>query len=73
MIEEREKLLHTENGRRIAPLLLKPEEAAEALGIARTRVYQLLRAGELGSVKIGKVRRIPVAALQAYVERLQSE
>ena len=73
MIDEREKRLHTENGRRVAPLLLKPEEAAEALGIARTRVYQLLRAGEIRSVKIGKVRRIPVAALQAYVERLQGE
>lgn len=73
MIDQREKLLTREIGRRVAPLLLKPEEAAEALGIARTRVYQLMRAGDIQSVKIGKVRRIPVAALQAYVERLQSE
>lgn len=73
MIEALEKVLPSENRRRIAPLLLKPEEAADALGIARTRVYQLMRAGELRSVKIGKVRRIPVAALQAYVERLQGE
>lgn len=73
MIDQREKVLLSENGRRVAPLLLKPEEAAEALGIARTRVYQLMRAGEIRSVKIGKVRRIPVAALHAYVERLQSE
>ena len=73
MIDQREKVLLSESGRRVAPLLLKPEEAAEALGIARTRVYQLMRAQEIRSVKIGKVRRIPVAALQAYVERLQSE
>ncbi len=73
MIDQREKLPLNENGRRVAPLLLKPEEAAEALGIARTRVYQLMRAGEIRSVKIGKVRRIPVAALAAYVERLQGE
>jgi excisionase family DNA binding protein len=66
-------MTENENGRRIAPLLLKPEEAAEALGIARTRVYQLMRVGELRSVKIGKLRRIPVAALQAYVEQLQGE
>lgn len=66
-------MTENENGRRVAPLLLKPEEAAEALGIARTRVYQLMRAKEIRSVKIGKVRRIPVAALQAYVERLQGE
>lgn len=58
MIDEREKRLHTENGRRVAPLLLKPEEAAEALGIARTRVYQLMRAGEIRSVKIGKIRYV---------------
>ena len=73
MIDQRDKVLLTDSGRRVAPLLLKPEEAAEALGIARTRVYQLMRAGEIRSVKIGKVRRIPVAALQAYVERLQGE
>lgn len=58
---------------RVAPLLLRPEEAADALGIARTRVYQLIRVGELRSVKIGKLRRIPVAALQAYVERLENQ
>ena len=60
-------------GTKPAKLLLAPEEAAEVLSIARTRVYQLMRAQEIRSVKIGKVRRIPVAALQAYVERLQSE
>ena len=73
MIDQREKPIRAENGPRVAPLLLKPEEAAEALGIARTRVYQLMRAGDIQSVKIGKVRRIPVAALQAYVDRLQRE
>lgn len=73
MINQREKLLVSESGRRVAPLLLKPEDAAEALGIARTRVYQLIRTKEIQSVKIGKLRRIPVAAVQAYVDRLQSE
>lgn len=61
----------SENGSAPAKLLVTPEEAAEALAISRTRVYELLRRGELKSVKIGKVRRIPVAALQAYVEQLQ--
>ena len=73
MIDGREKRPDSVNDRRVAPLLLKPEEAADALGIARTRVYQLMRVGELRSVKIGKLRRIPVAALQAYIEELQGE
>ncbi|MEK6206944.1 MAG: helix-turn-helix domain-containing protein [Chloroflexota bacterium] len=58
---------------RVAPLLLKPEEAADALGIGRTRVYQLMREGELRSLKIGKSRRIPVAALEAFVGQLEAE
>ena len=51
-------------------LLLSPEEAAEALGVGRSRLYDLMRRRELVSVRIGKCRRVPVAALQAYVERL---
>lgn len=51
-------------------LLLSPEEAAEALGVGRSRVYDLMRKRELVSVRIGKSRRVPAAALRAYVERL---
>jgi len=51
-------------------LLLSPEEAAEVLGVGRSRVYDLMRKRELLSVRIGKSRRVPVAAVQSYVERL---
>jgi len=51
-------------------LLLSPEEAAEVLGVGRSRVYDLMRTRELLSVRIGKSRRVPVAAVQSYVERL---
>jgi excisionase family DNA binding protein len=56
----------TDTGR----LLLRPEEAARALGVGRTTVYELIRAGELRSVKIGKLRRIPSEAVRQYVEGL---
>ena len=52
------------------PLLLSPEEAAEVLGLGRSRVYDLMRRRELVSVKIGRVRRIPASSVEAYVERL---
>ena len=54
-------------------LLLTTEEVARALGISRTKVYELILAGTLESVKIGSCRRVPVAALDAYVEALCAE
>lgn len=54
----------------ITTLLLSPEEAAQLLGISRSRVYELLRDAELPSIKIGRLRRIPRQAVHAYVNDL---
>jgi len=54
-------------------LLLTPEEAAAALGICRSKLYELLQAGVIESVHIGASRRIPVAAMVEYVEQLRQE
>jgi excisionase family DNA binding protein len=51
-------------------MLLKVEETALELRIARRRVYELIRDGTLPSVKIGKSRRISRAALEEYVRQL---
>ncbi len=47
-----------------------PRRAADALKVSRWQLYRLLRMGKLRSVKIGKLRRIPLTALEAYVEGL---
>ena len=54
-------------------LLLSAEDVAEALTISRTRVYEILAAGELFSVRLGKVRRIPRESLAEYIEKLREE
>ena len=54
----------------VARLLLRPEEVAQALGIGRTTVFELMRSGELRSVKIGVSRRIPADAVTEYVAGL---
>ena len=51
-------------------LLLRPEEAAEALAVGRDRIYELIGSGRLRSVKLGRSRRIPAAELEAFVEEL---
>ena len=45
----------------VEPLLVTAEHAATSLSICRTKVYELLRNGELESVRIGTSRRIPAA------------
>jgi excisionase family DNA binding protein len=52
------------------PVMLTPEQAANALAISRSAVYALLRGGQLKSVKIGACRRVPAEALNRYVAHL---
>ena len=56
-----------------ARLLLTVDQAADRLGLGKTKVYELLRRREITSVIIGTARRIPARALDAYVERLVAE
>jgi excisionase family DNA binding protein len=54
-------------------LLVRPEEAAQVLGIGRTKVYELIRSGALRSVRVGGLRRVPVAALDEFVSLLETD
>ena len=56
--------------RRVEQLLLRREQAAQVLGVGRTQVYALIRSGRLGSVQIGRLRRVPRVALERYVQEL---
>lgn len=51
-------------------VLLTVEEAAERLHIGKTKTYALVKAGEIESVLIGRLRRIHVNAVDAYAARL---
>jgi excisionase family DNA binding protein len=50
--------------------LLTPTEAARRLSLGRTRLYELLASGEIVSVRVGKLRRIPARAVRSYVDGL---
>ncbi|MGW0612673.1 helix-turn-helix domain-containing protein [Streptomyces sp. NPDC002788] len=52
-------------------LLYKPEEAAEALSIGRSTVYELMAEGALRYVMRGRSRRIRRRDLEAYVDNLE--
>ncbi|MGH7642844.1 MAG: helix-turn-helix domain-containing protein [Candidatus Dormibacteria bacterium] len=48
-------------------LLLDVQEAASRLGCHRTFLYGMIQRGELPVVKLGRLTRIPAAALDRYV------
>ena len=52
-------------------LLLTVPAAAEQLSISRAQLYVLLASGAIDSVTIGRARRIPFAAVEKFVRRLQ--
>ena len=52
-------------------VLLTPIEAAVALGIGRSKVYELLRSGALESVHIGRSRRVPTEAVHSFAMALR--
>lgn len=50
--------------------LLTVEQFAERANLGRTTAYAMVASGEVASVKIGRLRRIPVQALDDYIARL---
>ena len=53
------------------PMLLSVAEAAAALGVGRTTAYELIAAGQLETVHIGRAARVPAAAVEELVGRLR--
>lgn len=52
-------------------LLYKVTDVAQVLSLSRTKVYELVRSGELASVRIGGSRRVRGEDLARYVESLE--
>jgi excisionase family DNA binding protein len=48
--------------------VMSPEDLAEYLGLGRTYTYKLLMTGAISSFKIGRLRRIRRADVDAYLE-----
>ena len=59
----------TESDKSVAngKLLVTISDAAALLSISRAACYQLISRGQIRSIKIGKLRRVPVSALQDFI------
>ena len=70
---ERETALRNEPLTSPSRVLLTVEEAAERLGIGKTKTYAFVMSGELESVRIGRLRRIHADAITEFATRLVAE
>ena len=52
------------------PMLYTPVQAARVLGVSRSQVYVLMKDGQLGSVHIGRSRRIAKEHVIQFINRL---
>ncbi len=48
-------------------LLVKVLEAAEKLSLSRATLYELIAAGEIRVVRVGRATRIPTAELERWL------
>jgi len=52
-------------------LLLTVEQAAGRLNVGSSTAYALILSGQLESVSVGRLRRIPADAVEAFVDSLR--
>jgi excisionase family DNA binding protein len=56
----------------VPAVLYRVDEAADALRLSRSVIYELIRSGQLRTVKAGRRRLVPVEAPAEYVASLES-
>lgn len=47
--------------------MLTVEDAAAWLEVSRTTMYALIKTGQVQSERIGRLRRVPLAALEVFI------
>jgi len=54
-------------------VMLSVTEAAKCLSIGRSTLYELINSGEIESVHIGRLHRVPADCLREFVERCRRQ
>ena len=53
----------------LSPTFLTVEQIAKRLYVGRSTAYNMINAGEIPSIRFGRLIRIPLSALDAYLSR----
>lgn len=57
----------------VEKLLYSVREGAAVIGTGKSKMWELVSRGDIESVKVDGLRKIPADALRAYVEGLRSK
>jgi len=66
----RQRLAPPSTANPVERLLFTVEEAAAALGVGRSLMFELIAAGHVETVRVGRLRRVRPDALHSYVQSL---
>lgn len=51
------------------PITVRIREACRMTGIGRSKLYELISAGEISTIKVGAITLIPVASLKLFLDQ----
>ena len=51
------------------PITVRVREACRLSGIGRSKLYELIAAGEIEIIKVGTITLVPVASLTRFLQR----
>lgn len=55
----------------VEPLAVRVPEAVRLTGLSRSRLYQLMRTGDIEFIKVGGSTLLPYEALRSFIERMR--
>lgn len=70
--EERGVSIQSENAAQLEPISVDILDACRLTGVGRSKMYELMDAGAVRSVKVGRRRLIPVASLREWLAGLEA-
>jgi excisionase family DNA binding protein len=57
------------SGEASQPITVRIPEACRLTGIGRSKLYLLIAAGEIATIKVGAITLVPVEALKTFLRR----
>jgi len=55
------------------PLFLRVREVAPVLGLSRSKTYELVMTGRIGSVLIDGCRRVPTEEVERFADKIKAD